>query len=159
MFELKEGQLNFLLHGDCWVNNVMYRYEGGEVDSVKLIDFQLINYSSFANDLNLFLFSSAHADVILNDLDYLLERYFNQLRKVAPNVDGLTLERVKEEFAERYYLGFLMTLMFRPNFLSDAPFDPEELFSGTNTDLGYKDPRFIAELQQFMPFFENLGVI
>lgn len=157
--ELKDEELNFLQHGDCWVNNVMYRDDNGKVDSVKLIDFQLVNYGCFANDLVLFLYTSADINVLQNDLQYLLERYFNTLRKVAPSVEGLTLERVKKEFAVRYFVGFLMTIMFRPNFLSDTPYDPEELFAGINTDLGYKDPRFIAELQQFLPYFENLGVL
>ncbi|XP_067645406.1 uncharacterized protein [Eurosta solidaginis] len=58
-----ESLLSAICHGDCWVNNFLYRYEcaGGKTDQkraveVCLVDFQLIRYSSIALDIANLLF-------------------------------------------------------------------------------------------------------
>ncbi|CAD6991732.1 uncharacterized protein LOC101461592 [Ceratitis capitata] len=58
-----ETTLSAICHGDCWVNNFLYRYEcaGDDVERKKavdvcLIDFQLIRYSSIALDVADILF-------------------------------------------------------------------------------------------------------
>ncbi|XP_053958148.1 uncharacterized protein LOC128863170 [Anastrepha ludens] len=58
-----ESTLSAICHGDCWVNNFLYRYEsaGGNTEQKKavdvcLVDFQLIRYSSIALDIANLLF-------------------------------------------------------------------------------------------------------
>ncbi|XP_011197098.1 uncharacterized protein LOC105221662 isoform X1 [Zeugodacus cucurbitae] len=58
-----ESTLSAICHGDCWVNNFLYRYEytGTNTEQkravdVCLVDFQLIRYSSIALDIANLLF-------------------------------------------------------------------------------------------------------
>ncbi|XP_058825483.1 uncharacterized protein LOC131685640 [Topomyia yanbarensis] len=44
-----------LNHGDCWVNNIMYRYKDGQPHELMLIDWQLARYVSPALDILYFL--------------------------------------------------------------------------------------------------------
>jgi thiamine kinase-like enzyme len=47
-----EGDFNVLLHGDLWLNNIMFKYDGdGNLQDAILIDFQLMFHGSPAIDL------------------------------------------------------------------------------------------------------------
>lgn len=154
----QDDRLNFLLHGDDWMNNMMFHYEDGVPDAVKLLDFQIVHYNSFANDLHYFLFSSASADVLLSDLDWLLERYFTKLQEVAPDIPNLTLDRVKSEFAERYYFGYLLTISFRAFIVSETPPNMDNILSGKLEEMGFNHSGFISDLRRLLPLFDAAGV-
>lgn len=50
-----------VIHGDFWVNNLMYRYDGGDREKpidLKLIDFQQAHRGNFLEDLGYFLLTS-----------------------------------------------------------------------------------------------------
>lgn len=140
------------------MNNMLFHFRNDTADAIKLIDFQIVNYNCFANDLHYFLFSSAGINILLNDLDLLLEKYFNKLKNVAPDIPNLTLDRVKSEFTERYYLGYLLAVGMRPFVGSDEAVSFDDVLDGKSVPMGFNSPWFISDLQKLLPFFERIGV-
>ena len=48
----KNGQFCAVLHGDCWNNNFMFLYDdGGQLEAMKVLDYQLMRYGCIALDL------------------------------------------------------------------------------------------------------------
>ncbi|XP_067633509.1 uncharacterized protein [Eurosta solidaginis] len=73
---------NVLNHGDCWCNNVLFKYDReGNLEDTLLIDYQMINYGSPAKDLLYFLLSSTSYDVKLKHFDYFIRFYHENLVK------------------------------------------------------------------------------
>ena len=67
-----DNDFNVLIHGDLWVNNILYRG-----DSSRLIDFQFAMFTSFAVDLQLFLLTSPNMDVRTNHFHTLIQVIFH----------------------------------------------------------------------------------
>lgn len=65
---------NTVVHSDFWSNNIMVTkpIENGPV-KVKILDFQVCQYSSFVRDVTFFMFTSVRDDVLKQHLDYLLK--------------------------------------------------------------------------------------
>lgn len=64
---------NTVSHGDFWGNNIMITKprENGEI-SVKILDYQVCNYSTYSKDVIFFLLTSLRDEVVKNHLDDLL---------------------------------------------------------------------------------------
>ncbi|KAH8335600.1 hypothetical protein KR074_006955 [Drosophila pseudoananassae] len=94
-------QFNVLNHGDCWVNNAMFRFDDmGNVEDTALLDYQMVKYGSpvrfytnvifvyiqfhnsypfQANDLYYTILSSAERDIRLAKFDTMVQYYFYYL--------------------------------------------------------------------------------
>jgi aminoglycoside phosphotransferase (APT) family kinase protein len=70
MTRRNETGFNVLAHGDFWMNNIMFSEKG---DSVRIVDFQLVNFTSPCIDLHYFLSTSASLDVRKNHTNTLLQ--------------------------------------------------------------------------------------
>lgn len=70
-----DNAFNVLIHGDLWVNNMLFRYSGAP-DELRFIDFQCLHFSSPAIDLQYFFNTSSCADVRANHLDSLMKVNF-----------------------------------------------------------------------------------
>ncbi|CAL7944486.1 unnamed protein product [Xylocopa violacea] len=94
-----------IIHSDFWVNNVMFhRSEKGKVDSVKFIDFQMYMYASPMRDLLFFLYSSVNDDVTEEQIEDLMDLYYeillNTLTKMGCNTEQFSKEDYKAKMAE-----------------------------------------------------------
>ena len=48
----KPGQFCAMLHGDCWNNNFMFKYDDeGSLEELMVVDYQLMRYGCIAHDL------------------------------------------------------------------------------------------------------------
>lgn len=65
-----ENGLNVLVHGDFWLNNIMFKRHS---NSIRFLDFQLTIFASPAIDLHLFICSSLTHDVRMHHVDTLLQ--------------------------------------------------------------------------------------
>ena len=66
-----------LTHGDFWVNNMLFHKDDhGNVDDVKLIDFQVLLFNSALKDLPYFLTGSLD-DTTTNHIDELIDIHYN----------------------------------------------------------------------------------
>ncbi|XP_014237227.1 uncharacterized protein LOC106659292 isoform X1 [Trichogramma pretiosum] len=65
------------VHADFWVNNMMYRYDNEKkITGMKIVDFQLSQNDYGMKDLVFFLISSAQEEVIDNNLNDLINLYY-----------------------------------------------------------------------------------
>lgn len=102
-------------HGDCWSNNMLFKYkQSGEVDDMKLLDFQFPGTSTPVQDLSFFFYSGASKQD-LDKVDYYLDLYYNHFtnfsRELGVNPDEMfSFEELKMEWKRYARLGFFLGL-------------------------------------------------
>nr|XP_016930809.2 uncharacterized protein LOC108010454 [Drosophila suzukii] len=136
-----------ICHGDCWNNNILYkRAEGGDLEDVRLIDWQLMRYASPVTDLAYFLFTCTSRDFRQRYLKNMLEEYYEEL--------GLHLNRLGEQLeqllprpafddqvATKVPVGLLLAMMVLPivtmqgQDVPDLQAISERIEAGATTDL------------------------
>ncbi|XP_054267786.1 uncharacterized protein LOC128989770 [Macrosteles quadrilineatus] len=95
------NSLNVLNHGDCWSNNMLFKYNDvGKVIDVMFIDFQLLRYSSPITDILYFVYTSANEEVRENKLQDLYDIYLQTLNEMLENL-GCKDRMTREEFSEK----------------------------------------------------------
>ncbi|KAI4461872.1 hypothetical protein MML48_5g00005484 [Holotrichia oblita] len=146
-----------LTHNDFWVNNTMLKYVNGKPVSNKIVDFQIIEHSSLANDLVFFLYSSVELSILENNLDNLLKYYYNcfisTLTKLGGDVSPYSYEALLEEFIHvgksvqwthvAYMLLPLMTLKGKVKDLADLELNDILVDEASLHDNYYKKLKFI----------------
>ncbi|KAF2358970.1 Protein of unknown function DUF227 [Trinorchestia longiramus] len=104
-------------HGDCWNNNLLFRYEGEKVADVCLIDLQINRRASLALDLNYFLITSLNGETRKKGLESYLTAYYNSFKEVfdaAQKPMKFTREELYTEYRNKNLFGILMGLMVLP---------------------------------------------
>lgn len=123
------GSVNVLNHGDCWNNNIMFKYtESGEIFDCKLIDFQIRSYGTPAVDLLYFLFSSAKNEVRRDHMEELLQLYCDILNEKLSGYnckERLSFENLQQEvknsspWALHIVINYLPMILNEPDELSE----------------------------------------
>ena len=91
-----------IIHSDFWVNNVLFhRGESGKIDDVKFVDFQMYLYSSPLRDLLFYLFSSVQLDVTDDEIEGLMDLYYETLVHTLKNMRCDTSAFTKEGYREK----------------------------------------------------------
>uniref|UniRef100_A0A1B6KYQ0 CHK kinase-like domain-containing protein n=1 Tax=Graphocephala atropunctata TaxID=36148 RepID=A0A1B6KYQ0_9HEMI len=112
----KPGRLNVLLHGDVWVNNLLFKYKNNRLEpiDVKLFDFRTLRYSTPVLDLYYFLYTSANDEVRefhqLELFDLYLKTLNGELEKMGCKVRW-TMEELKEDI-KTAAPWFITTIVF-----------------------------------------------
>lgn len=84
----QEGDLRVLVHGDLWINNLMFKYDAnGHPSDVLLLDFQFCCYGSPAIDLFYFFFSSTKDEIRQNCFDEYMQYYYCHLVEYAKRIN------------------------------------------------------------------------
>ncbi|XP_037051940.1 uncharacterized oxidoreductase dhs-27-like [Bradysia coprophila] len=68
-------------HGDCWTNNIMFKYERGSPRHLCLLDWQISRYASPVLDICYFLFQCTDSELRAQHFDNLVQGYHIALRK------------------------------------------------------------------------------
>ncbi|KAK9300138.1 hypothetical protein QLX08_007063 [Tetragonisca angustula] len=94
-----------IIHSDFWVNNMMFRRsEKGKINGIKFVDFQIYLYGSPMRDLIFFLYSSVKNDTTEEQVEDLMDLYYetlvNTLNKMKCNTDKFTKEGFKAKMDE-----------------------------------------------------------
>ncbi|KAH8335271.1 hypothetical protein KR074_003374 [Drosophila pseudoananassae] len=103
----KHSRLNAIIHGDVWVNNVMFNRAD---EKGILVDFQNCFWGSPAVDLYFFFYTSLRIDVLLHQQDEILNDYFEHLIKTLNYCDFVgalpTFSDLKYEMERCLYYGY-----------------------------------------------------
>jgi hypothetical protein len=112
-----EDAWNVLLHGDCWSNNMMFRYDEktGRPVEVVFIDLQLCKESDPMLDVCYALFKSAQPDLRRKHLQSILHIYYDTFTSTCrtfgiPPLPGWDWEEFNRRFRRATIVGGCMAL-------------------------------------------------
>lgn len=122
----RKSDKNVFNHGDCWRNNMLFRQQAANGDmEMKLIDLQVMRYTSLAADLCYFLFVNLLPQDRWENRECLLNLYLNtfhnSLANHGLNADelGYTRDWLDREFNTFSIFGFMCSLLLAPVFYYD----------------------------------------
>lgn len=131
MFKPQEGKLNVLNHGDLWTTNVLFKYDAnGGIEGVKLIDYQLMRYTSPASDVAFFIWTSGNNEVRENQQMSLYKIYLQTLNKTLEEVnckERLSEEEFHEDLKEMADVVLSVVCHVLPIFMADPEDGPIQL--------------------------------
>ncbi|KAJ8926110.1 hypothetical protein NQ315_009967 [Exocentrus adspersus] len=144
---LEETKYSAILHGDCWSNNMMFKYdETRNLVDMRFLDFQLCAVASPVCDLSYCLYSGG-AKETFDQLDRLLQIYHDalsdSLRSFGCDPDALfPLEALKRDWKKHCQLGVIMGPMLWRGKMTyeDAALDLTDLTGSDNA---------VEEMQKF----------
>ncbi|KAL5274235.1 hypothetical protein ACFFRR_000785 [Megaselia abdita] len=170
-YKVKPDEFNVLNHGDCWSNNIMFKYnDKNELTETIFVDFQLSKYGSPVADLYYFLLSSAAVDIKIKKFDYFIRYYHEHLvknlnilgyPKQAPSLTDLHVMLVKNSvIARNVVIGVMGAVLLDST--ENANMDN---FIGVD-DAGLKfkqmiftNPRYKRALSEILPWMDNKGLL
>ncbi|XP_037922352.1 uncharacterized protein LOC119658746 [Hermetia illucens] len=165
----KPDEFNVLLHGDLWVNNIMFQHdENGQPKDILLIDYQMARYGSPVQDLIYFILSSTEYSIKVSEFDYMIKYYHRELVK---NLELLkypkappTLIDLHVAVVKKCYLGIVVSTGVMPMALLDPSEDANMDNFMKDNEAGHKfrldmylNPRLIRACESIFPFLENRG--
>ncbi|XP_047501428.1 uncharacterized protein LOC125047255 [Penaeus chinensis] len=104
-----------LCHGDCWTNNVLFRYNEKEVPvEVMLLDLQMCRQASLATDLTYLFYTSLEGHVRTSNLESFLDTYYSAFLGVTEaGKSSLPFSRqeLRREYNHRLEYGLLLALL------------------------------------------------
>uniref|UniRef100_A0A182K7P2 CHK domain-containing protein n=1 Tax=Anopheles christyi TaxID=43041 RepID=A0A182K7P2_9DIPT len=141
----RESELSVICHGDCWTNNILFRYDDdGAITETCLVDFQLIRHGSLALDLAYLIYCCTDGLLRKKNLQYWLQTYHQQLVRSLRLLLGTSFdaefgseqrlwELINDEFkvCARFGLGTAMDML--PISTCSSEEAPDLYASGTET--------------------------
>lgn len=146
-----------LNHGDCWSNNMMFKYDFQKRPiSVKFLDYQIPHYNTPCIDLSYLLYLGVQPVIRRSNYQLLLKTYYDSLvgsldkfgyTGTKPTLEEITATMKKLEF---FGLAFFATLYPGLICKSTEAFDMEKLLTtdgeeGFNEEI-FKEPGVIEKL-------------
>jgi len=165
--KFSEDDFNVINHGDCWVNNMMFKYndDGKPIDHI-FVDFQLCVYTSPAVDLLYFLSTSPSPDVIENNKDILFNEYLSTLSATMKQLDCKTQPPTKEELKasmkRRAAYGMIASFTVLPLILVDKNEvkDLDEIMNKDGyTNPGFKNDTYKKIMMKRVPMYDEWGLL
>lgn len=120
------GKLRVLLQGDCWQNNMLFRYdeESGKVLEVCLLDFQIVHLGPLAFDLMYFFYTRLSPETIVEYRDQLIDLYIQELHQwletLGEDLDEYTRENLLQDILDEERLGVAVSCSYLPMMMTEA---------------------------------------
>ncbi|CAL1685861.1 unnamed protein product [Lasius platythorax] len=165
--KFSENDFNVINHGDCWVNNMMFKYndDGKPIDHI-FVDFQICVYTSPAVDLLYFLSTSPSPDVIENNKNILINEYLSTLSATMKQLNCKTQPPTKEELKasmkRRAAYGMIASFTVLPMILVDKNKvkNLDEIMSKDGyTNPGYKNETYKKIMMKRVPMYDEWGLL
>lgn len=162
----RPDKFNVILHGDLWINNLMFKYSQEQVKSVRILDFQKSYVSSPAIDLLYFMYTSLEEDVRTNNMEDLITEYHKHLTNTLKTLNYhsfcYTLQDLKSDISEFQVLNLFTSFYI----LSLAKVDENDQFNidgainnDTNELKKAYNSKYFAALRSRIPMLLELGLI
>ncbi|CAO1379873.1 unnamed protein product [Diamesa tonsa] len=112
-------------HGDCWNNNIMFRYENDVPVEIRLLDWQLLRYSSPVCDLLYYIFGCTTKEFRDQYYQQSLDVYYNSvesfIKRLGSDPEKVFPRSAFDEHLMRFgKFGLAMAVMVLPIFTSNA---------------------------------------
>ncbi|KAH8383447.1 hypothetical protein KR009_008708, partial [Drosophila setifemur] len=169
--EINEDDFNVLNHGDAWLNNIMFKYDSeGRLEETFLIDHQVSKYGSPAQDLYYFIMSSTQLDIKVDQFDYLIKWYHENLVEhtrllkysgFVPDLKELHTILLKHPVYGRIakiYRPKYITNLFYENFSTERFLQTDEEGDILREAL-YSNERYRANIERIMPWLNRRGLL
>ncbi|CAG7727460.1 unnamed protein product [Allacma fusca] len=123
----KRNNWYVLTHGDCYVNNILFKYEPktNQPISVKLVDFQLARENCLTIDLVNFIYLSTTQNFRQENLNKVLQVYYHSFIEYCRELgvepyDDFSMGNLKRKFHHAKIWGMINSLFVLPVVLADA---------------------------------------
>ncbi|XP_065365871.1 uncharacterized protein pkm [Calliphora vicina] len=134
-----------ICHGDCWINNVMFKQENGKVVDARLIDWQIMRYSSPIIDIMYFLMSSTTREFRKQHFQQVLHGYHCAVQEHIKKLDSdpeklYSCSAFNREFKKKGAIGLLFGMIVLPILTTKSEDVPdleklsEKVSAGHSTD-------------------------
>lgn len=163
---IRTGKLKVLCHGDCWINNMLFRYDEdtGVPEEIRMIDFQLSYFGSLACDLIYFFYTSMRPEILSSKKPELIEIYICELHKclneLGEDIREFTRENIYNDLEELQYFGVVLVCSLLGMMLAkpdDAlSLDKNEDFDTISSDLKQSRNNPIYN-KKLLKHFENFA--
>ncbi|CAG0895145.1 unnamed protein product [Darwinula stevensoni] len=134
----RKGKLLTFLHGDCWCNNMMFRYDpdtGAPVE-IKILDLQIVVYGNPCRDLMHALYTSTSKET-REQMPALFKLYHDTLISTTNSL-GIVLDYSYEEFEKEIAgyeeFGFLLAMFVIPIIMAEKKDIPDFTKTDLNMD-------------------------
>lgn len=167
-------EFNVLNHGDCWCNNIMFKYnESGEREDTILVDFQMGKYGTPCQDLLYFIFSSVKQEIRLKEFDFFIRFYHENLKvnlklldykKPIPNLSDLHIMLLKRSGMGTSAVFGTLALALLDLSNTGADYNLDNLISTSESGFDFKllmytNPKYVKCLNEILPWLENRGML
>ncbi|XP_018058736.1 PREDICTED: uncharacterized protein LOC108694002 [Atta colombica] len=79
LFMSPKQKYDTICHGDLWINNLLFLHDNdGKIIDLKMIDYQIIRYTSLSTDILYFIYSSVQSSLIEKSFESLIKIYHNE---------------------------------------------------------------------------------
>ncbi|KAH8293882.1 hypothetical protein KR054_006114 [Drosophila jambulina] len=169
--KIDETEFNVLNHGDAWINNIMFQYDDeGHLKETFLLDHQNAKYGNPAQDLYYFIMSSAELDIKVDQFDYLIRWYHENLTEhakllkyngVVPSLNELHGILIKHPaFAAGTVISTLTVCLQE----TDEDFNTEAFFTENEESEAFRlklfnNERYRAHIERIMPWLNRRGLL
>lgn len=113
------GKYGVIGHGDCWINNILYKYEDStnpkSPSEICFLDWQLSHVGSPVLDLSYFIFTSTDKELRDKHYDHLIQEYYNSLssflRELGSDPEKMLPYKVLQEHLKKFSVfGLYMSM-------------------------------------------------
>ncbi|KAL5287167.1 hypothetical protein ACFFRR_008232 [Megaselia abdita] len=101
----KKSRFSVVGHGDCWSPNFMTKFDGETALAIKIIDFQLARYASFALDFMFFIYSCTSQELREKHFEEIFEAYHASAADIVKDLGSdpekmFPIKEVRQELTE-----------------------------------------------------------
>ncbi|XP_037797734.1 uncharacterized protein LOC119592915 [Penaeus monodon] len=119
-----------LCHGDCWTNNLVFRYNEADVPvEVMLLDLQVCRQASLATDLNYLFHTSLEGQVRKTNLQTLIDIYFSAFLRVTEagkRAMPFSRQELRQEYRNHLEFGLLNAVLLNVMVLCEGGINKED---------------------------------
>ncbi|XP_046750302.1 uncharacterized protein LOC124413625 [Diprion similis] len=165
---ISEDDFYVLNHGDCWVNNMMFKYDERQkpVDQI-FVDFQLCHRGSPVDDILYFIGTSPSDEVRQHHRERLLVEYHTSLASTMTKLkcerEALSFDNLQKELKQRAFCEVAASMTVLPIVMLDKGevLDVGEIMQadGEYDNPSYRGKSYIKIMSRLLPLYDSMGLL